>query len=195
MKYCATKKNPFDFKNSRVNKERITRSPNNRANTFQLPTKLPAETPCIIPGIILSNPMNKLIIWKTASTKPAKKIEPMKYQRCFSVWKETADKKNIIKSIRIEPKVPSSKPLPKREMYKDGEKNDEIKNTSGIAPANNIKRSLGNTNLPSPSLAISQKKIERVVPIESKNPLLASRVTGEKGMKKNKETNIVASNV
>ncbi|MDD3662367.1 MAG: hypothetical protein PHT84_00690, partial [Candidatus Pacebacteria bacterium] len=36
---------------------------------------------------------------------------------------------------------------------------------------------------------------ERVTPIEIKNPLPASRVTGEKGMKKKNETNKVAKSV
>lgn len=78
----------------------------------------------------------------------------------------------------IDPKVPISKPLPKSDTYKDDEKNDEIRKTRGIRPANRIILSLGTENLPSPSRAISQKNKASVMPIEMRNPLLASRVTG-----------------
>ena len=81
--------------------------------------------------------------------------------------------------MSIEPNVPISKPLPKSDTYSEEEKNDEIKKTKGIAIANSNNLSFGITNFPSPSLDINQKKIERVTPIEIKNPLLASKVTGE----------------
>ena len=74
----------------------------------------------------------------------------------------------------MEPNVPISKPLPKRETYREDEKNDEIKNTNGIAPVNKINLSLGTTNLPSPSLEINQKNKESVAPIDKINPLVAS---------------------
>lgn len=80
-------------------------------------------------------------------------------------------------------------------MYKEEEKNDEIKKINGIASANKMSLSFGITNFPSPSLEINQKKIERVVPMEIKKPLLASRVTGEKGIKKKRLTNNVAKRV
>ena len=80
--------------------------------------------------------------------------------------------------MSIDPNVPISKPLPNKETYIEEEKNEDIKNTSGITAAANINLSFGKTNFPSPSLAINQKKTESVVPIESRNPLLASRVTG-----------------
>ena len=42
---------------------------------------------------------------------------------------------------------------------------------------------------------MSQKSIESVAPIDMKNPLLASRVTGVLGIKKNKGMNIVTRRV
>ena len=51
------------------------------------------------------------------------------------------------------------------------------------------------TNFPSPSLAISQKNSASVTPTETRNPLLASRVTGVYGIKKNKDKKQVASKV
>ena len=78
----------------------------------------------------------------------------------------------------MDPNVPISKPLPKSETYRDEEKNDEIKNTKGIAIANKINLSLGITNLPSPNLEINQKNKESVAPTDKRNPLLASSVTG-----------------
>ena len=63
-------------------------------------------------------------------------------------------------------------------MYREDEKKEEIKNIRGMTPAKRINLSFGITNLPSPSLEINQKKTDRVVPTESKNPLLASSVTG-----------------
>jgi hypothetical protein len=83
-----------------------------------------------------------------------------------------------MKRISIDPNVPISNPLPKSETYRDEEKNEEIRNTKGIIPANRINFSLGKTNLPSPSREISQKKRESVTPTDKRNPLLASSVTG-----------------
>ncbi|OGJ05947.1 hypothetical protein A2387_02625 [Candidatus Nomurabacteria bacterium RIFOXYB1_FULL_36_10] len=83
-----------------------------------------------------------------------------------------------MKRINMDPNVPISKPLPKSDTYREEEKKDDIKNISGIAPAKRINLSFGTVNLPSPSRAINQKKTERVVPTESRNPLLASSVTG-----------------
>ena len=71
-------------------------------------------------------------------------------------------------NINIEPKVPISKPLPKRDISKAEENKDAIKKTTGIIAAERISLSLGTVNLPSPSLAINQKNTASVVPIESK---------------------------
>jgi hypothetical protein len=60
----------------------------------------------------------------------------------------------------------------------DEENKEEIKNTRGMNIANKINLSLGITNFPSPNLEISQNNNERVVPIDKRNPLLASRVIG-----------------
>jgi hypothetical protein len=100
-----------------------------------------------------------------------------------------------MKRTSIDPNVPISKPLPNKETYKDEEKNDEIKNTTGIAKATNRILSFGTTNLPSPSLEISQKKTDSVAPTDNKNPLLASSVTGVYGMKKKRLTNKVNKRV
>jgi hypothetical protein len=105
------------------------------------------------------------------------------------------DKKKITYRTSIDPNVPISKPLPNNDTYRDEEKNEAIKKTSGIAPAKSMSLSLGKVNFPSPNLAMSQKNIERVVPTERRKPLLASRVTGTYGMKKNKHRNKVANNV
>jgi len=78
----------------------------------------------------------------------------------------------------MEPKVPISKPLPKSETWKEEEKNDEIKKTTGIANAKSTNLSFGITNFPSPSLEINQKNKESVAPTERRNPLHASSVTG-----------------
>ncbi len=76
-------------------------------------------------------------------------------------------------------------------MYNDEEKKEEIRKTRGINSANKINLSLGITNLPSPNLETNQKNNDRVAPIDSKNPLLASRVTGVYGKKKNRQANNV----
>ena len=81
-------------------------------------------------------------------------------------------------STSIEPKVPSSNPLPKSDMYRDEEKKDDSKKTTGIDKPINISLSLGIENLPSPSLAMSQKNKARVIPTDIRKPLLASKVTG-----------------
>ena len=84
----------------------------------------------------------------------------------------------------IEPKVPSSKPPPNNDMYGEEEKNDAIRNATGIAKAENTMRSFGIKNFPSKSLASSQKNTENATPTETRKPLLASNVTGIKGTKK-----------
>ena len=84
--------------------------------------------------------------------------------------------------------------MPNKDIYKDDEKNEEIKKTIGISPANKINLSLGITNFPSPRRAMSQKKRDRVDPMERRKPLLASRVTGTYGMKKNNDIKIEPSN-
>jgi hypothetical protein len=91
----------------------------------------------------------------------------------------------------MDPKVPISNPLPKRETWKEDEKNDEKRKTAGIAKANKTNLSLGITNFPSPSLDTNQKNSERVTPTDNRNPLLASSVTGVKGIKKNRDANKV----
>lgn len=88
------------------------------------------------------------------------------------------DRKNTRKRTSIEPNVPISKPLPKSEEYTEEEKKEATRKTNGIKPANKISLSFGKTNLPSPSLAISQKNNESIIPTDKKNPLLASSVTG-----------------
>ncbi len=95
----------------------------------------------------------------------------------------------------MDPKVPSSKPLPNIDTYEEEEKNEEIRNTTGIARAKSIILSLGIKNFPSPSLAISQKNSESVVPTDIKKPLFASRVTDTYGRKKNNDRNKVARSV
>jgi len=80
-------------------------------------------------------------------------------------------------------------------LYLEEEKKDESKNTTGIAAPAINSLSFGKENLPSPSLAISQKNRARVAPTEIRNPLLASRVTGTYGMKKNIDINTVAKNI
>jgi hypothetical protein len=95
----------------------------------------------------------------------------------------------------MEPNVPISKPLPNSDIYIEEEKKDAIKKTRGIAAANKINLSFGTTNFPSPSLEISQKNRERVAPTDNKNPLLASKVTGVYGIKKNKTANNVNKSV
>lgn len=77
----------------------------------------------------------------------------------------------------------------------DEEKKDETRKTKGISPASKIKRSFGRENLPSPRRAINQKNKDRVAPMDSKNPLLASNVTGIYGIKKNNTPNIVTRRV
>ena len=83
-----------------------------------------------------------------------------------------------MKRTSIDPNVPTSKPLPKSDTYKEEEKNEEIKKTSGIAPAIKSNLSFGTTNLPSPNLEINQKNRDKVTPTDNRNPLLASSVTG-----------------
>ena len=100
-----------------------------------------------------------------------------------------------MKRTSIEPNVPNSKPLPKKETYLDEEKNDANKNTTGIAAAARIILSFGIENLPSPSLAMSQKKRAKVAPVDIRKPLLASNVTGTKGIKKNNESIKVTNNI
>jgi len=95
----------------------------------------------------------------------------------------------------MEPKVPTSNPVPKIELYKEDEKKDEIRNITGITAPIIIKRSLGILILPSPNLAINQKESESVAPIEIKKALLASVVTGIKGTKKKMEINNVMKSV
>ena len=95
----------------------------------------------------------------------------------------------------MEPNVPTSKPAPKRELYKEEENRDEIRKTTGIIAPNSINLSFGILNFPSPRRAINQKNRERVAPIEIRNPLLASRVIGVNGIKKNRETKKVTNNV
>ena len=97
--------------------------------------------------------------------------------------------------MSIEPNVPISKPLPNNETYRDDEKSDAIRKTNGINPANRINLSLGTTNFPSPSRAMSQKNSASVTPTETKNPLLASSVTGTYGIKKNSDKNSVPRSV
>jgi len=95
----------------------------------------------------------------------------------------------------MEPKVPTSKPVPKRELYKDEEKNEAIKKIIGIIAPNIINLSFGIRNFPSPSRAINQKNKDKVEPIETKKPLLASSVIGVNGRKKKKERNRVTRSV
>ena len=49
---------------------------------------------------------------------------------------------------------------------------------------------MGITNFPSPSLETNQKNRDKVAPTDRRKPLLASRVTGEKGIKKKVFRNI-----
>ena len=94
----------------------------------------------------------------------------------------------------MEPKVPISKPLPNKEAWIDGEKKDETRKINGITPPNKTNLSFGITNFPSPSLATNQKIKDKVAPTDKRKPLLASRVTGEKGIKKKKQAKIVNNN-
>ena len=64
-----------------------------------------------------------------------------------------------------------------------------------MAIANRINLSFGITNLPSPSLEINQKNNERVAPTDRRNPLLASRVTKEYGIKKKRLVNKVSKRI
>ena len=93
--------------------------------------------------------------------------------------------------MRIDPKVPTSKPLPNKDKYKDEEKNDEIRKTNGIIPANKNILSLDITNFPSPKRDINQKNIDKVIPINTRKPLLADKLMGTNGIKKKIETNKV----
>jgi hypothetical protein len=97
--------------------------------------------------------------------------------------------------VSIEPKVPISKPLPNKEIYNDEENRDATKKTNGMTPAKRINLSRGIVNFPSPNLATSQKNRDIVNPTDIRKPLLASRVTGMYGIKKNKEPNNVANKV
>ena len=56
-KECVNKKNPLVFKNSSVNKDSKIINPNRSAKLFQLPTRLPDETPCKRPGKNLPKPI------------------------------------------------------------------------------------------------------------------------------------------
>ena len=94
----------------------------------------------------------------------------------------------------MEPKVPISKPLPNKEAWIDGEKKDETRKINGITPPNKTNLSFGITNFPSPSLATNQKNKDKVAPTDKRKPLLASSVTGEKGIKKKKQAKIVNNN-
>ena len=44
-KYCMKRKKPLDFKNSSVNKDKRIIKPKTKAKLFQLPTRLPDDTP------------------------------------------------------------------------------------------------------------------------------------------------------
>lgn len=105
----------------------------------------------------------------------------------LSVWKYIDDSKSVINNISIVPKVPISKPCPNKDKYSDEENNDAIRKTKGIIPANSMMRSFGITNLPSTSLAMSQKNIDRVTPIDIIKPLAASIDTDKYGIKKKKD--------
>jgi hypothetical protein len=118
------------------------------------------------------------MISNKASIAPPISNDRKNAQILFSVWKYIEDRKNIINRTSIEPKVPSSNPLPNRDTYLEEEKKDESKNTTGIAAPATISLSFGKENLPSPSLAINQKNRASVAPTEIRNPLLASSVTG-----------------
>lgn len=113
----------------------------------------------------------------------------------FSVWKYIDERKKSRNKISIDPNVPISKPLPKSEIYLDEEKSDAHKKTIGINAPNKIILSFGIENFPSPKRAMSQKNTARVIPTDTKNPLLASSVTGINGMKKNNERKIVPRRV
>jgi hypothetical protein len=161
-----------------VNIDSKTNIPMIRAKLFQLPTKLPEEIPWKKPGKILLKLMKKLKKSNTDTINPPINKRIMKYHKRFSDWKWIEDRKNIIKRISIEPNVPISKPLPKSDTYKEEEKSEAIKKTKEITPPNRINLSFGIKNLPSPNLDINQKKRARVAPIDMRNPLLASSVTG-----------------
>lgn len=176
-KYWIILKINFVFNNSIVNIDNKTTTLSNIAKLFQLPTKLPDVIPLKNPGRILLKPINISNNSKITIINPPINRAPRKYHKRFSDWKWIEDKKKTIKSTSIDPNVPTSNPLPKSETYSDEEKNDEIRKTNGIAPANKINLSLGKINLPSPSRETNQKKRESVAPIERRNPLLASRVT------------------
>ena len=96
--------------------------------------------------------------------------------------------------MSIVPKVPTSNPLPNNEIYKEEEKNDAIKNETGIIAPKRSTLSFGTENFPSPRRAISQKNTDKVMPTEIRNPLLASKLTGAKGTKKKIDPQIVVNN-
>lgn len=97
-------------------------------------------------------------------------------------------------STNMEPAVPTSKPLPKKEILPDEEKKAAIKNITETTKAKNKILSFGIVNLPSTSLAISQKNKDIVEPIAIKKPLPATKSMGVYGMKKNIDKNIVKNN-
>jgi len=183
------------FKNSIVKIDRVTIRPKNKAKSLHVPTRLPEETPSKNVGDILSNPINILNNSKIKTIIELINKEPKNIHIFFSFWKWIDDKKKIQDIIRIDPNVPTSKPLPNKDRYNDGEKNEDIRKTNGIIPANRIILSFGTVNFPSPRRDINQKNTDKVIPINIRKPLLADRLMGTNGIKKKIETNKVEINV
>ena len=104
-----------------------TITPINKTKLFQLPTKLLDDMLLKKPGKIAPKSTNKLTNSNISTISPPINKEPIKSHKRFSDWKWIADKKKTINKINIDPNVPTSKPLPKSEMYNDEEKKEEIR--------------------------------------------------------------------